>query len=106
MRPTRPGCVYHADTPTEGRALAQTILASFPHCPIPEIARHGKTLRTWRDAFLSYFDTGGANNGGTEAVNGLTRLALRGPPIPCGGHGVGQHSRMNGYAIGMADCTR
>ena len=69
--------VYHADTPTKGRALAQTILASFPSCPIPEIARLGRTLKQWRDPFLGYFDTGGANNGGIEAVNGLIELHRR-----------------------------
>ena len=69
--------VYHADTPAKGRALAETILTSFPSCPIPEIARLGRTLKQWRDAFLGYFDTGGANNGGTEAVNGLIELHRR-----------------------------
>ncbi|MDN6022026.1 MAG: ISL3 family transposase, partial [Acidipropionibacterium jensenii] len=62
--------VYHAATPADGRALAEKVLTSFPHCPIPEIARLGRTLTQWADAFLGYFDTGGANNGGTEAVNG------------------------------------
>ena len=31
----------------------------------------------WADAFLGYFRTGGANNGGTEAVNGLIELHRR-----------------------------
>ena len=69
--------VYHADTPAAGRALAEKILTGFPTCPIPEIARLGKTLKQWRDAFLGYFDTGGANNGGTEAINGLIELHRR-----------------------------
>ncbi|MFZ1910761.1 MAG: transposase [Propionicimonas sp.] len=60
--------VYHADTPAAGRALAEKILAGFPSCPIPEIRRLGRTLKQWRDAFLGYFDTAGANNGGTEAI--------------------------------------
>jgi len=34
-------------------------------------------LRQWRREFLGYFDTGGANNGGTEAVNGLIELHRR-----------------------------
>ena len=29
-----------------------------PTCPIPEIARLGRTLKQWREAFLAYFDTG------------------------------------------------
>ncbi len=69
--------VYHAATPADGRALAEKVLTSFPHCPIPEIARLGRTLKQWADAFLGYFDTGGANNGGTEAVNGLIELHRR-----------------------------
>ena len=69
--------VYHATDPATGRQLAENILAGFPSCPIPEIARLGKTLRTWRDAFLGYFHTDGANNGGTEAINGLIELHRR-----------------------------
>ena len=69
--------VYHAADPATGRALAEKILAGFPSCPIPEIARLGRTLKPWADAFLGYFRTGGANNGGTEAVNGLIELSRR-----------------------------
>ena len=69
--------VYHQPGHAEGRRVAEKILASFPSCPIPEIARLGRTLNQWRDAFLSYFTTGGANNGGTESINGLIELARR-----------------------------
>lgn len=69
--------VYHADTPAEGRELAEKILAGFPACPIPEVARLGRTLKQWRDAFLGYFTTDGASNGGAEAVNGLIELHRR-----------------------------
>ncbi len=31
-------------------------------CPIPEIARLGRTLRKWKDALDAYFDTDGASN--------------------------------------------
>ena len=34
----------------------------LPTCPIPEIARLGRTLRTWKDARLAYFDIAGASN--------------------------------------------
>lgn len=60
----------------EGRKVAERIVDSFPSCPIPEIARLGRTPRTWREAFLAYFDTG-ATNGGTEAINGLIELHRR-----------------------------
>jgi len=69
--------VYHQASPPAGRAIAEKVLAGFPSCPIPEVARLGKTLSQWREAFLSYFATGGANNGGTEAVNGLIELHRR-----------------------------
>ena len=68
---------YHQRDPAAGRRLAEQILASFPTCPIPEIARLGRTLKRWRTAFLAYFDTAGANNGGTEAMNGLIELHRR-----------------------------
>ena len=54
--------VFHQDTPAHGRHLAAHLIESLPSCPIPEIARLGRTLRKWKDAFLAYFDTGGANN--------------------------------------------
>lgn len=60
-----------------GRRIAIKVLESFRSCPVPEIARLGRTLRRWRTEFLAYFTTGRANNGGTEAVNGLIELARR-----------------------------
>ncbi|MBR7743800.1 ISL3 family transposase [Phycicoccus sp. BSK3Z-2] len=68
---------YHQDTHAAGRAVAETIVDTFATCPIPEVARLGKTLRRWRSEFLGYFDTNGASNGGTEAVNGLIELHRR-----------------------------
>ena len=43
--------------------------------PRSEAAR--EDLTQWRTEFLGYFDTDGANNGGTEAVNGLIELHRR-----------------------------
>jgi len=68
---------FHRKDLTEGRRIAEHVLASFPSCPIPEIARLGRTLNQWRQPFLAYFTTGRANNGGTEAVNGLIELHRR-----------------------------
>ena len=65
---------YHADNLADGRRIAEKILASFPSCPIPEIARLGRTLRQWRAAFLAYFTTGRASNGPTEAIIIWSRL--------------------------------
>ncbi|KRF40080.1 ISL3 family transposase [Terrabacter sp. Soil810] len=68
---------YHQASHTEGRAVAEKILDSFQWCPIPEIARLGRTLAQWREAFLAYFTAGGANSGGTEAINGLIEFHRR-----------------------------
>jgi transposase len=68
---------YKANNPAEGRRIAEKILTALPTCPIPEIRRLGKTLKQWREAFLAYFDTGRASNGGTEAINGLIELHRR-----------------------------
>ena len=54
--------VFHQATPAHGRHLAAHLVESLPRCPIPEIARLGRTLRKWKDAFLAYFDTGEASN--------------------------------------------
>ncbi len=68
---------YKATNLSEGRKIAEQVLASFPTCPIPEIKRLGKTLKRWREAFLAYFDTRRSSNGGTEAINGLIELHRR-----------------------------
>ena len=65
--------VFHQATPAQGRRLAAHLVERLPTCPIPEIARLGRTLRKWKDAFLAYFDTSGASNGPTEAINGHYR---------------------------------
>jgi transposase len=61
--------IYHATSPTTGRRLAEKVIDALPSCPIPEIARLGRTLRAWRNQVLAYFATDGVSNGGTEAIN-------------------------------------
>lgn len=68
---------YRHPSLTEGRRIALKALGAFATCPIPEIRRLGTTLKRWRHAFLAYFDTGRASNGGTEAINGLIELHRR-----------------------------
>ena len=68
---------YHQDTHAAGLAIATTVVDTFHTCPIPEVARLGKTLKTWRTEYLGYFHTSGASNGGTEAMNGLIELHRR-----------------------------
>jgi transposase len=52
----------------QGHRTAAKVIASFPTCPIPEVARLGRTLKAWRQQVLAYFDTSGVSNGGTEAI--------------------------------------
>lgn len=54
--------VFHQATPAQGRRLAAHLIQRLPACPIPEIARLGRTLRKWKDALDAYFDTAGASN--------------------------------------------
>ena len=68
---------YTAENLAAGKKTAKAVLKSFPKCPIPEIARLGRTLRKWRREFLAYFDTGRSSNGGAEAINGLIELHRR-----------------------------
>lgn len=69
--------VYHQPTSTTGRALAVEVIDSLHTCPIPEVARLGRTLRRWREEILAYFHTNGASNGPTEAVNGVIETMRR-----------------------------
>ena len=69
--------VFHQATPAHRRRPATHLMKRLPTCPIPKNARLGRTLRTWKDAFLAYFDTGGASNGPTEAINGMIELGRR-----------------------------
>ena len=61
--------IYYHAVPAKGRQIAIKVLDSFHTCPIPEVARLGRTLRAWKAQILAYFDTHGVSNGGTEAIN-------------------------------------
>ena len=50
--------VFHEDTPAQGRRLATCLVARLPMCPIPAIARLGRTLCNWKDLLDAYFDIG------------------------------------------------
>jgi transposase len=63
--------VYHATAPETGRWLAEQLIDGLHTCPIPELARLGRTLRQWRQQILAYFTTGGVNNGVIEKTRRL-----------------------------------
>lgn len=68
---------YHQKDLTEGQRIPEKVVESFHTCPIPEIARLGRTLRRWRAAFLAHFTTRRSSNGGTEAITGIIELHRR-----------------------------
>jgi len=68
---------YASVNSAEGRKIAEQVIDSFPTCPIPEVARLGRTLRAWRQQILAYFATKGVSNGGTEAINLLIEKTRR-----------------------------
>jgi transposase len=68
---------YTAKNPNQGRNIAEKVIASFPSCPIPEVARLGRTLRSWKQQVLAYFASKGVSNGGTEAINLLIEKTRR-----------------------------
>jgi transposase len=47
------------------------VIATLHTCPIPEVARPGRTLHAWRHEILAYFHTRGVSNGGTEKTRRL-----------------------------------
>jgi transposase len=69
--------VYHTEHLAEGRRQAEQLLEQLHTCPIPEVARLGRTLRSWRSEFLTYFDTDRVSNGPTEAMNLLIEKIRR-----------------------------
>ncbi len=61
--------IYQAVDTATGRAVAEHVIETFHTCPIPEVARLGRTLRQWKAHVLARFNTERISNGGTEAVN-------------------------------------
>jgi transposase len=70
---------YRHPKQAEGRKIAERLINTLPSCPVPELARLGRTLKRWREALLAYLDTDRSSNGGTEAVNGLIELTGASP---------------------------
>jgi len=73
---------YQATDPAQGKRLAEELIATLPTCPVPEVARLGRTLRAWRTHVLARFTTdeagvGRVSNGGTEAINLLIEKVRR-----------------------------
>lgn len=54
---------------THDAAAATALIAAAQDCPVPEIARLGRTLHTWRTEFLAHFAHPDVSNGPTECLN-------------------------------------
>jgi transposase len=52
-----------------GRAAAVNLITTAKTCPVPEIAKLGRTLHAWRTEFLARFDHPDVSNGPTENLN-------------------------------------
>ncbi|MDQ0633536.1 transposase [Arthrobacter pascens] len=48
-------------------------MASFPTCPIPEVARLRRALKQWKTAIPAHSDA----NGATEAINAVIETTRR-----------------------------
>ena len=66
----------HRLTPRQKERLREAFTADEAHTGV-EVAYLGRTLRKWKDALGAYFDTGGASNGPTEAINGIIEFGRR-----------------------------
>jgi len=52
-----------------GKVAAEQVITLARTCPVPEIARLGRTLTVWRTEFLARFDHPDVSNGPTENLN-------------------------------------
>ena len=79
MRPTAPVGVQGSEPGrgTPNRGEDHRVPADLSDPGDQTTRQDGKTLKQWREAFLAYFDTGRASNGGTEAINALIELHRR-----------------------------
>jgi transposase len=61
--------LYRLTNPTTAGEHATTLIADLRECPIPELARLGRTLYTWRVELLAHFNHPAVTNGPTENLN-------------------------------------
>ena len=61
--------LYRLQDPADQADRALTLIAALRSCPIPELARLGRTLHAWREELLAAFTHPGVSNGPTENLN-------------------------------------
>lgn len=69
--------LYRRDSPDAAHRDLDRLLARMTSCPVPEVARLGRPLASWRAELLAYWRTGGASTGPTEAMNLLIEKIRR-----------------------------
>jgi transposase len=69
--------LYRQPSLDAARRDLDRLLTRMTSCPVPEVARLGRTLASWRAELLAYWRTGGASNGPTEAMNLLIEKIRR-----------------------------
>ena len=61
--------LYQLDDPAQAHIRAADLVTALRACPIPELARLGRTLHVWRDELVAHFDHPAVSNGPTENLN-------------------------------------
>jgi transposase len=61
--------LYQLTEPGHAHQRAQSLIADLRGCPIPELARLGRTLHAWRDELCAHFEHPAVSNGPTENLN-------------------------------------
>ncbi|MPZ70185.1 MAG: hypothetical protein GEU71_11760 [Actinobacteria bacterium] len=61
--------VYQHTDPEQARARAAELITPLRSCPVPEIAKLGRSLHTWRNELCAHFDHPEVTNGTTETLN-------------------------------------
>jgi transposase len=74
--------LYQLPDPARARQRAQTLIADLRGCPIPELARLGRTLHAWRDELCAHFAHPTVSD--TGILSPPARPALRSKPGTAG----------------------
>ena len=69
--------IYRSASRQEAQRRLHRWLVSCADSDLLELHRLARTIGSWRDELLAYFDTGGVSNGRTEAVNLLIKKIKR-----------------------------
>lgn len=69
--------IYRAKTANQAAGRLHRWLVHCADSEVPELHRLARTIDSWRDELLAYFDTDGISNGPTEATNLLIKKIKR-----------------------------